>query len=125
MPSTIPALERSVVCGNRTYLQPGGEDEGEDDRGRVKYFQVYRDAGFHWREGQPLYDGTGTGFIYLPQCAMLCVPLSFMSFYWGGVVWRILNIWRVCGRRLACCPACRPQRVARHVCVGQSGSLPC
>ena len=55
-------------------------------------FRVYRDAGCHWLEGQPLYDGTGTGFIYLPQCALLCVPLSFMSFYWGGVVWRILNI---------------------------------
>ena len=49
-------------------------------------FQVYRNAGCHWLEGQPLYDGTGTGFIYLPQCALLCVPLSFMSFYWGGAV---------------------------------------
>ena len=34
----------------------------------------------------------GPAFIYLPQCAMLCVPLSFMSFSWGGVLWRILNI---------------------------------
>jgi alpha-1,2-mannosyltransferase len=55
-------------------------------------FRVYRDAGCHWREGQPLYDGTGTGFIYLPQCALLCVPLSFLSFCWAGVAWRILNV---------------------------------
>jgi hypothetical protein len=67
-------------------------------------FKVYRDAGCHWWAGQPLYNNEGTDFIYLPQCAVLCIPLRFMSFYCGGVVWRILNIgvfafgvWRFVG----------------------------
>jgi hypothetical protein len=55
-------------------------------------FRVYRDAACHWVAGQPLYDGTGNNFLYLPQCALLCAPLSLLSFQLGGFLWRILNI---------------------------------
>jgi hypothetical protein len=55
-------------------------------------FRVYRDAGCNWLAGQPLYDGTGNNFLYLPQCAMLCVPMAFLPFQWAGFLWRIFNI---------------------------------
>lgn len=55
-------------------------------------FRVYRDAGCNWLAGQPLYDGTGNNFLYLPQCAVLCTPMALLPFHWSGFLWRIFNI---------------------------------
>jgi hypothetical protein len=55
-------------------------------------FQMYRDAAICWLHGQPLYNGTGCGVIYLPQAYLLFMPLAGLPFDWGGAVWRIVNI---------------------------------
>ena len=55
-------------------------------------FLYYRDAAVRWMEGQPLYNGTGCGVIYLPQAYVLSTPFTLLPFNWGGAIWRILNI---------------------------------
>jgi len=41
-----------------------------------------------WIEGAPLYDGTGEGFIYLPQSAILYTPWAFLSETWREITFR-------------------------------------
>lgn len=64
---------------------------------------AYRQAAEAWVLGEPLYDGVGTGFIYLPQSAILFIPFNALPYHFGEVAWRILNLacflWGV--RRLA------------------------
>lgn len=55
-------------------------------------FLYYRDAAVRWLEGQPLYNGTGCGVIYLPQAYVLFTPLTLLPFNWGGATWRMLNV---------------------------------
>lgn len=59
---------------------------------RASVFQMYRDAAQRWIAGQPLFNGTGGGAIYLPQAYLLFVPFTFLPFQWGGALWRVLNI---------------------------------
>lgn len=52
----------------------------------------YIDAALHWFQGQDLYDHTGTGFIYLPQAAILYTPFAWLPFTVSETLWRILSI---------------------------------
>lgn len=55
-------------------------------------FLIYRSAALLWLNGQPLYDGSGTGFIYFPQAAILMVPFTWLSPFLDSLLWRLLNI---------------------------------
>jgi hypothetical protein len=55
-------------------------------------FLYYRDAAVSWLAGEPLYNGTGCGVIYLPQAYLLFTPFTLVPFNWGGAIWRVLNI---------------------------------
>jgi hypothetical protein len=55
-------------------------------------YSVYHAAGGRWLAGEPLYDGTGWGFIYLPQSAVLFSPFSCLPYPWAATLCRILNI---------------------------------
>lgn len=58
-----------------------------------------------WMHGKNLYDGSGRGFIYLPQAAVLFVPFAYLaqfSFVLAEVIWRLISllllvlaIWRL------------------------------
>lgn len=59
-----------------------------------------------WIEGAPLYDGTGEGFIYLPQSAILYTPWALLSdtwreltFRWAGVAVYMIGLYAM-GRLL-------------------------
>lgn len=54
----------------------------------VNYFK----SAEHWRDGAPLYDGTGNGFLYFPQSAVLCLPLTLLPPTGREIVWRIFTI---------------------------------
>ena len=48
-----------------------------------------------WMQGKDLYDGSGRGFIYLPQSAVLFVPFAYLaklSFSVAEVTWRIISL---------------------------------
>jgi alpha-1,2-mannosyltransferase len=51
----------------------------------------YYIAAHHWLTNVNLYSGTGGGFIYLPQSAILYVPLSLIPFWLSEIIWRIAN----------------------------------
>ena len=54
---------------------------------------AYRQAAENWPRGLDLYDLRGIhGFLYLPQAAVLMVPLTLLSDTASEVVWRCLNI---------------------------------
>ncbi|CAL7959751.1 conserved membrane hypothetical protein [Gammaproteobacteria bacterium] len=58
-----------------------------------------------WMHGKNLYDGSGRGFIYLPQAAVLFMPLAYLaqfSFTLAEIAWRLVSllllvfaIWRL------------------------------
>lgn len=49
----------------------------------------YVDAAKNWLQQRNLYNGTGYGFIYLPQAAILFIPFSFFhSQFVTEIVWR-------------------------------------
>lgn len=50
----------------------------------------YYHAALHWIAGENLYDGTGTGFIYLPQAAILYIPLALLPFKLSEILWRLI-----------------------------------
>ncbi|MGQ0636898.1 MAG: glycosyltransferase family 87 protein [Planctomycetaceae bacterium] len=52
----------------------------------------YRDAGERWIDGEPLYNGHGWGFLYLPQAAILQVPLSLVPRLPAEIIWRCVSI---------------------------------
>lgn len=52
----------------------------------------YWTAAENWLHGQPLYNDTGTGFIYLPQFAVLAVPFAILPPLARDLVWRLLTI---------------------------------
>jgi hypothetical protein len=48
-----------------------------------------------WLHGKDLYDGTGRGFIYLPQAAILFIPFAYLaqfSFAFAEIVWRLISL---------------------------------
>lgn len=59
-------------------------------------------AAQHWLREESLYLQTGKGFIYLPQAAILYIPLTWLPFPWSEAVWRLLSLtvfvwglWRI------------------------------
>ncbi len=52
----------------------------------------YWSAAENWLNGQPLYNGSGTGFIYLPQSAVLFIPFAVISPVLRDVLWRLATI---------------------------------
>ena len=55
-------------------------------------FVIYRDVALKWIQGEGLYDGSGTGFIYFPQAAVLFTPFSQLPVRVDSILWRLLNI---------------------------------
>lgn len=53
---------------------------------------AYAHAATAWLGGESMYSGDGTGFIYLPQAAILYIPFNLLPGYWGDVFWRIVSI---------------------------------
>lgn len=52
---------------------------------------IYNDAAVAWRWGQNLYNAPGTGFLYLPQSALVFVPFSFIhNIHLQHTVWRLV-----------------------------------
>src|SRR5688572_7434335 len=49
----------------------------------------YRDAVHHWFAGEPLYNMHGSGFIYLPQAALVFAPWGLLPKPVGEVLWRV------------------------------------
>lgn len=49
-------------------------------------------AAQHWLAQQPLYQNNGKGFIYLPQSAILYLPLAKLPFALSEAIWRILSL---------------------------------
>jgi alpha-1,2-mannosyltransferase len=67
-------------------------------------YSVYHDAGQRWIDGEPLYDGTGWGFIYLPHSAMVFAPFACLPYRLAATLCRLLNllvffigVWRFTG----------------------------
>lgn len=48
----------------------------------------YRDAVHHWFAGEPLYNMHGSGFIYMPQAALVFAPWGLLPKPVGEVLWR-------------------------------------
>ena len=53
---------------------------------------AYWQASLNWIQGQNLYTGGGTGFLYLPQSAIMQIPFAIMPFTLAESLWRIANI---------------------------------
>src|SRR5512139_4076667 len=55
----------------------------------------YREAAFLWFLGKDLYTGaigTGHGFLYLPQAAILFAPFAWLPLAAGEIAWRAVSI---------------------------------
>lgn len=52
----------------------------------------YRQGAAAWVAGQPLYDGTGRGFIYFPQSAVAFIPFAALPHQAGEILWRWANL---------------------------------
>ncbi len=52
----------------------------------------YWNAAKAWVEGRELYDGSGRGFIYFPQSAILQIPFAILPFGVAEIIWRLINI---------------------------------
>lgn len=52
----------------------------------------YSRAALRWLNGEPLYNGRGSCFIYLPQAAILHVPFALLPRYADEILWRALTI---------------------------------
>lgn len=53
---------------------------------------AYWQASLNWINSQNLYAGSGVGFLYLPQSAIMQIPFAIMPFTIAEAVWRIVNI---------------------------------
>jgi len=53
---------------------------------------IYFNGARHWMAGSPLYDNTGTGFIYLPQAAVIFLPLAMLPVLAADLLWRCFTI---------------------------------
>lgn len=54
---------------------------------------AYRDGALDWIAGRGMYTGEGIGgFVYLPQAAMLFVPLALLPKVVGEILWRLAAI---------------------------------
>lgn len=64
---------------------------GFDPADHSNVFWIYRGGAMHWLQAIPLYDGSGHGFIYLPQSAALFTPFALLPETLSGVLWRLVN----------------------------------
>lgn len=62
------------------------------DTGRSPVNTSYRAGAERWLQGEDLYDGGGTGFIYLPQSAILHVPFALLPRPAREIAWRLVTI---------------------------------
>ena len=62
------------------------------DTGRSPVNTAYAKGAERWQGGDDLYDGGGTGFIYLPHSAILHVPLIQLPRPLKELAWRIVTI---------------------------------
>jgi len=53
---------------------------------------IYRNAALRWWDGAALYNGTGSGFIYPPQSAILFLSVAWLPYAWSCAAWRVLNV---------------------------------
>lgn len=60
--------------------------------GKRSVTPAYRHGSEQWVSGKPLYNGTGGGFIYLPQSALIFAPFAMLPESLGEVLWRCLTI---------------------------------
>ena len=63
----------------------------------------YRKASIEWWAGNPIYKGRMHGYLYLPHCAILYTPYTWLPLRVGEVAWRFTAIglfgwciWRLC-----------------------------
>jgi len=52
----------------------------------------YRSAAEGWVAGEPLYNDTGAGFLYLPQAAIVFAPFAQLPHAVGEILWRLLTV---------------------------------
>lgn len=52
----------------------------------------YREAALLWFRGEDIYTGTGTGFLYLPQAAILFAPFAWLPLMLGEIAWRAVSV---------------------------------
>jgi hypothetical protein len=52
----------------------------------------YREAALLWFRGEDIYTGTGTGFLYLPQAAILFAPFAWLPLKLGEIAWRVVSV---------------------------------
>ena len=52
----------------------------------------YWEASANWIKGNDLYSLNGTGFLYMPQSAIINIPFTYLPFTIAEVVWRAINI---------------------------------
>ena len=57
--------------------------------GQPQASEAYARGARHWRAGDELYAEGGSGFIYLPQAAILYVPFTFLPRPLEVIAWRI------------------------------------
>jgi hypothetical protein len=55
---------------------------------RHSVIPAYRSATVNWFAGEPLYNMRGSGFIYLPQTALVFAPWGLLPVAVGEVAWR-------------------------------------
>ena len=52
----------------------------------------YREAALLWFRGEEIYTGAGTGFLYLPQAAILFAPFAWLPLMLGEIAWRAVSV---------------------------------
>jgi len=52
----------------------------------------YREAALLWFRGGDIYTGTGVGFLYLPQAAILFAPFAWLPVKLGEIAWRAISV---------------------------------
>ncbi|MBA4031170.1 MAG: hypothetical protein C0478_09825 [Planctomyces sp.] len=63
----------------------------------------YRKAAIAWRAGEDMYNTQGDGFLYLPQAALVFLPLTYLPVPVGDVFWRLLGMaWLALALRRFC-----------------------
>ena len=53
---------------------------------------AYRPAAEAWVEGEDLYNSIGSGFLYLPQAAILFIPFEMLPHTVGEIAWRMMAV---------------------------------
>lgn len=63
----------------------------------------YRNAAMAWRASEEMYNTNGDGFLYLPQAALVFLPLTYLPVPVGDVIWRLIGMaWLALALRSLC-----------------------